>query len=238
MRRVFFLLFLAIHLTCHAHVTIKNRLAHSSPGDYVVTEQGGTYSLMLIRSVDEMHLILEEVSVQPSNIDLKKINWKKWVENGAPGAISWSSMVFDLSKSQLTQCYSHLDKQWFFIDDSDYFVKQLFEMPLRPTRDNERKRIGAPPNPGEIDRRRLWKPQLIREGNREKSADFEVMRTKWPADKSKLAGCIFELYLDAKNTTFPFPYWMEVQHPHYTFKIRTLDSGKGMISPMPLLKTK
>lgn len=227
---------MTLMLPIFGQLTLKSRLSSASAGDYIVTEQGGAYSLMLIRSVNPNHLVLEEITVQPANIDIKKIQWKKWVENGAPGAISWSSMVFDLETSKLTQCYSHLEKQWFFIEDSDYFVKQLFEMPLRPTRESERKRIGAPPNPGEIDRRRLWKPQLIREGKKAKTAEFEVLRTKWPADKSKLAGCIFELYLDAENSGFPFPYWMEVQHPHYTFKVRALDSGSDMQSPMPLLQ--
>lgn len=235
MRRLLFLIALLLSVTCFAQVTLKTRLLKSSPGDFVVTEQGGTYSLMLIRSITNRHLLLEEISVAPSKIELSKIDWKKWVENGAPGALSWSSMAFDLEANRLIQCYSHLEKQWFFIEESDYFVKQLFEMPLRPTKESERKRIGAPPNPGEIDRRRLWKPQLVRDGKRDTQAEFEVMRTKWPADKSKLAGCIFELYLDASRA-FPFPYWMEVQHPHYTFKVRTLDSGSGMISPMPLLK--
>lgn len=213
--------------------TIKSKFSKATSGDFIVTQQKGIYSILLIRSVDASHLVLEEISVQPQTIDLKTIQWKKWVANGAPGAVSWSAMAFDLNTGKLTQCYSYLEKQWFFIDESDYFVKQLFEMPLRPTKESERKRIGSPPHPGEIDRRRLWKPRLIREGKQEKSAGFEVLRAKWPADKSKLAGCIFEFYFDVK--AFPFPYWMEVQHPHYTFKIRTLDSGRGMQSPMPLL---
>ncbi len=223
-------------LPIFGQLTLKSRLSIGTAGDYIVTNQGGAYSVMLIRSVNSSYLVIEEITVQTANIDIKKIQWKKWVENGAPGAISWSSMVFDLQKSKLIQCYSHLEKQWFFIEDSDYFVNKLFEIPLRLTRESERKRVGAPPSPGEIDRRRLWKPQLIWEGKKAKNTEFEVLRTKWPADKSKLAGCIFELYLDAENSRFPFPYWMEIQHPHYTLKVRTLDSGSNVQSPMPLLQ--
>lgn len=236
MIRIFALVLLALTLPSFAHLTLKSRLSSAHSGDYIVTEQGGTYSLILIRSISHSYLVLEEITVQPSNIDIKKISWNTWVKNGAPGAISWSSMVFDLETNVLSQCYSHLEKQWFFIEESDYYLKKLLEMPLRPTRESERKRIGLSPNPGEIDRRRLWKPQLIRNGKKVKTAEFEVVRTKWPADKTKLAGCIFELYLDAENRSFPFPFWMEVQHPHYTFKIRAIDSGSGLQSPMPLLE--
>lgn len=89
--------------------------------------------------------------------------------------------------------------------------------------------------PGEIDRRKLWRPQLIRMGKKEKKAQFEVIRSTWPSDKTQLAGCVLELYLDAKNPHFPFPYWMEIQSPHYTLKVRAIDSGTGIFSPMPLL---
>ncbi len=115
-------------------------------------------------------------------------------------------------------------------------MNQLLTLPFRPSRDNERKRVGPPPMPGEIDRRKLWKPQRILEGKKTKMTEYEVLRTKWPSDKTRLAGCIIEVYLDVNQPNFPFPYWMEIQSPHYTFKLNTVDSGRGIQSPMRPLK--
>lgn len=232
----FVFIFLLIPSFFFADVTIKDRLLKANPGDYLVTEQGGSYSLLLLRLIDPPYLTVEEIAIDRSNIDLKKISWKNWIENKAPGATSWTAFSLDLEKNTLSRSYSFLENQWLFIEKSDYFFKELLSLPFRPTRDNERKKIGPTPMPGEIDRRKFWKPQLIRDGKKHKKCEYEVMRAKWPADKTQLAGCIFEFYLDVEQPTFPFPYWMEVQHPHYTFKIRAIDSGSGIQSPMKLLK--
>ncbi len=229
------LLFLLLSTFAYSDIRLKERLVKANAGDFIVTTQGSHYSLLLIRSLVDSNLILEEITTDQSKIDLKKIDWKKWVENKAPGVLSWTSFVIDLKKESLSQCYSYTERQWLFIEKSDYYFNKLLNLPFRPSRDNERKRIGPPPMQGEIDRRKLWKPQLIRNGKKIKKTEYEVLRMKWPADKTHLAGCIVELYLDAASPNFPFPYWMEVQHPHFTFKIRTIDSGFGIISPMPLL---
>ncbi|NGX46837.1 MAG: hypothetical protein K1000chlam3_00203 [Chlamydiae bacterium] len=234
MRKLF--LFLILSSFCFANVTIKDRLLKATPGDFIITEQGKSYSLLLVRSIEPPHLTLEEIIVDQSNIDLKKINWKNWIENRAPGADSWTAFALDIEKNTLVRSYSFLENQWLFIEKSDYFFGKLLSLSFQPTRDNERKKIGPAPMPGEIDRRKFWKPQLVREGKKHKKCEYEVLRAKWPSDKTQLAGCIFELYLDVQESTFPFPYWMEVQHPHYTFKIRAIDSGSGIQSPMKLLK--
>lgn len=215
--------------------TLKSRLTKANEGDFVVTAQGNIYSLLLIRSIEKERLVLEEVTIDQDLVDLKKVNWHQWIEKKAPGALSWNSYGIDLENNVLSQCFSHFQKQWIFIEKSDYYFAKLLTMDLRPTKDIERKKIGPAPMPGEIDRRKFWKPQMIREGKKISKPLYEVVRTKWPDDKTKLAGCIFELYLDADNTQFPFPYWMEVQHPHYTFKIRAVDSGRGICSPIPKL---
>lgn len=216
--------------------SLKNRLKSGQNGDYIVTVQGSLYSLLFVRFNGNSRVILEEIMVEKNQINLKKIDWKKWVENKAPGASSWLSLTLDLEKNTLAQCFSYLDKQWIFIEKSDYLLGTLLTLNLRATRENERKRIGPAPMAGEIDRRKLWKPQLFRLGKKMKQPNFEVLRASWPADKSRLAGCVLELYLDADDPAFPFPHWLEVQSPHYTFKLRAIDSGTGIISPMPLLK--
>lgn len=235
MRKAIFLFFFLPYL-CFADVTIKDRLTKASVGDFIVTEQGRNYSLLLVRHIDSSRMTLEEITVDKSNINLEKISWKSWVENKAPGAISWTGFILDLEKNTLLKGFSFLENQWLFIENSDYFFTNLLSLPFRPSKDNERKKIGPPPASGEIDRRKFWKPQLVREGKKAKSCEYEVLRSKWPADKTQLAGCIIEVYLDVEQPSFPFPYWLEVQHPHFIFKVHTIDSGIGIQSPAKLLK--
>lgn len=230
------LFFVFILTTLNAGPTLKSRLVKANKGDFIVTAQGSVYSLLLVREINNKSITLEEIDVEQNKIDLKKINWIEWVENKAPNATSWLRLTIDLEQNNIQECFSYTQKQWLFIEKSDYLFANLLTLPLIPTKDHERKRIGPAPNPGEIDRRKLWLPQVIRSGEKIKDPHFEVVRTKWPQDKTRLAGCIFELYLDAENQNFPFPYWMEVQHPHFTFKVRTIDSGSGLESPMILSK--
>jgi len=231
---IFFILILTTISSVEA--SLKNRLTKGNVGDYVVTEQGSHYSLLFVRKNTERWLVLEEIMINKSQVNLKKFDWKKWVNERAPGATSWLSLTIDLEKNTLAQCFSYLEKQWLFIEKSDYLLANLLTLHLRPTKEKDRKRVGPAPFPGEVDRRKVWIPPLVRDGKKIKKPQFEVVRTTWPSDKTRLAGCILELYLDKGNPDFPFPYWMEVQSPHYTFKIRAIDSGTQISSPMPLLK--
>lgn len=235
-KKLIILFFIFIHTLLSANPTLKSRLLKANKGDFVVTAQGSVYSLLMVRDISKQEITLEEIDIEQTNIDLKKIKWQDWVNNKAPGSTSWMTMTIDLENNNIRECFSYTQKQWLFIEKSDYLFANLLSLPLRATKDHERKKIGPAPSPGEIDRRKLWHPQVIRSGKKIKDPHFEVLRTKWPQDKTRLAGCIFELYLDAENPSFPFPYWMEVQHPHFTFKVRTIDSGSGLQSPMPPLK--
>lgn len=225
-------IFVFISTFAHAKQTLKQRLLNGTEGDFIVTTQGGNYSLLLVRKITPTHLVLEEISVLEKNIDLEKISWREWIKNEAPKAASWVALSIDLEKNTMTQCYSYLQKQWLFLEKSDYLFGQLLLLDLNPTKEVERKRIGPVPPPGEPDRRKLWVPQFIRDGKKITTSKIEVLRAVWPNDKTRLAGCVIELYLDP---SFPFPYWIEVQSSIYTFKMRVVDSGNGLISPMPLL---
>lgn len=230
---LFFVLFCFISIFAHASMTLKQRLLKGNEGDFIVTSQGGSYSILLVRKIASNRLILEEISAPENSINIEKISWREWVKNNAPGAASWIALTIDLEKNTITQCYSHLQRQWLFLEKSDYLFGQLLLLDLSPTKERERKRIGPTPSAGEEDRRKLWMPQLIRDGKKITPSKVEVLRAVWPSDKTRLAGCIIELYLDP---SFPFPYWIEVQSSIYTFKMRTVDSGSGLNSPMPLLQ--
>jgi hypothetical protein len=96
--RILLFLFLLFSSFAYSNLTLKDRLIQAQAGDYIVSDQGGTYSLILIRYVDEDQLILEEIAVEQKAINLKKTTWKNWIENRAPGALSWVTLVIDLKK--------------------------------------------------------------------------------------------------------------------------------------------
>ncbi len=236
--KIFLTLFLALFLATGygaSTSSLKERLLKGKPGDFVVTAQGSNYSVLTIRENTGGRLALEEITIPQANIESAKTSWKEWVAKCAPGHTAWMGYSFDMENNTLRQCYSYSQRQWIFIEKSDYLLAQILTLNLKPTRERDRKRIGPPPFAGEADRRKLWLPQMMTNGKKVDRPRFEIVRATWPSDKSRLAGCILELYFDGKRTDFPFPLWLEVQSPHYTFKMRAIDSGEGLQSPMPLL---
>lgn len=225
MKRCLFFILLFFSLQLGAATTLKDKLIQAKVGDYVVTSQGNHYSMLIVKSVIPTEFVLEEITIPTSSIDPKKTIWKEWAKKRAPGHTAWISYTFDLEKNTLTRCFSITQKQNLFIDPSDQILAKLIALPLKPTLETERKRIGPPPMEGETDRRKFWLPPLVRAGQKMKEAHFEIVKTRWPDDKSRMAGCDVELYLDADHPEFPFPYWIEIQGSHYTYKMQTIDSG-------------
>lgn len=155
---------------------------------------------------------------------MEKVGFQK-----APGHTSWTLYEIDQRSGQLVECFSYSKNGWLYLDASEQFLTRLLTLPLHPVPQQERKKIGPQPLNGEGDHRSLWTPTLVIEGKKVAKPIFEVVKTQWPDDGSRLALCSIELYFDKG---FPLPYWLEVHSPHYTFKVRTIDSGHTLVSPM------
>lgn len=211
-----------------AVLTLEQRLASAKAGDFIVTAQEGNYSLLSIQTINTETLLLEEIAVPELQIDLKKIDWKAWVAKKAPGHTSWTLYEINRQNGKLVECFSYSKNGWLYLDESQQFLTQLLTLPLSLIADKDRKKIGPPPLEGE-DRRALWNPPLIIEGEKVAKPLFEVVKAQWPKDSTQLSQCFIELYF--AKTASPFPYWLEVQSPHYTFKMRAIDSGHGLLSP-------
>ncbi len=209
---------------------MKEKIKGGKPGDYIVTEQSGTISVLFIRALKENILTLEEISAPADKIKPSKISWQDWINKGAPLASAWTLYELDVNEGKLQKCYSFLQKKWIRLDDSEYFFGKLITLPLTKVQNAERKKIGAAPLKGEEDVRSPWNPPHFVNGQKKEKPTFEAFKTHWPKDKTDLSECALELYFDEKNKTFPFPYWLEVKGGHYTFKMRTLDSGSGLTS--------
>lgn len=233
MRLILFFISLIAPLSFFAQeLTLQQKFTEAQAGDYIVTAQEGNYSLLFIRSITADILLLEEIAVPQTQIELKTIDWKHWVKAKAPGHTSWTLYEIDRSSGALIECFSYSKNGWLYLDQSEQFLAQLFKLPLKAMPPADRKKIGPPPSAGETDSRALWNPPAVFEGKKIPKASFDVMQTRWPDDGSRLSLCFVELYFSQQQSTFPFPYWLEVHSPHYAFKMRTIDSGHSLVSPM------
>ncbi|MES2122070.1 MAG: hypothetical protein V4492_04740 [Chlamydiota bacterium] len=232
MRLLLFIFFLLgwIYPQMHSHASplFLERFENASPGDFVVTLQEGNYSLLLIRSLTEGRLLLEEVSIPKRLVDPKRVQWQQWLDKKAPGHTSWTLYEVDQRTGQLLECYSFSKKGWLYINEAEQFLSKLFSLPLEKVPNQERKRIGSTPSDGELDHRPLWNPPITIAGKKLGRPELEVFKTRWPKDDSLLSLCAIELYFHKH----PFPYWLEIKSPHYSFKMRTIDSGHGLKSPI------
>ena len=207
----------------------KYQSAHA--GDFIVTELDNTYSLLFIREMTAEHLLLEEIAVPANQIDLDSITWDNWVKDKAPGHTSWTLYEIDPSTGNLIEAFSYSKKGWLYLDQTQQFLSQLLSLPLIQLNPDERKKIGLQPSSQEEDHRALWNPPVIINGKKLHKPQCEAWRGTWPEDGTPMGRCPIELYFLSSDPSFPFPYWVEVKSPHYAFKMRTVDSGKGMTSP-------
>ncbi|MGH2612978.1 MAG: hypothetical protein ACRDFB_08015, partial [Rhabdochlamydiaceae bacterium] len=120
---------------------------------------------------------------------------------------------------------------WLPPQDTQHFLPKLLSLSLQKTPQEHRKRIGPPPESGEEDRRSIWNPSVVVEGQKLDKAAITAWKAKWPKDGSIISDCEIELYFSSQ----PFPIWIEVKSPHYKVSLRTVDSGHIMSSPKPLV---
>lgn len=213
---------------------LQEKFRHASPGEYIVTVYENTCSLLILRSLSSDILILEEISVPLSQLNLKTIKWSAWLSQKAPGHTAWTLYEIDLKKGQVIECFSYSKNGWIYLENQEQFFAKLLTLPFLSVSDSEKKKIGPSPAAGETDHRKIWNPPLVIEGKKIDKPSFDVLRTRWPDDSSPLALCHIDLYFDASHPHFPFPYWIEVQSPHYAFKMRSIESGHNLTSPMAL----
>ena len=212
-----------------ASMTLKEKFQTGSPGDYTVTLQNKTYSLLILREINGSKVQFEEISVPAHRIKLQKFSWRTWLENNAPHHSSWIQFELDLNKEKITESFSITRNAWTTLSDS--FLTQLLSLKLSPLAHSDRKKIGPPPPFGENDHRKEWLPPQYIEGKRVKNAQFSVFQARWPKDESELSNCLIDLYFDTNQTSFPFPFWIQLSDGKGTYKIRVIDSGKELQSP-------
>lgn len=209
--------------------SIKDRLIHAGEGDYFVLKSGKMTSIIRVVSLEERILTLEEISA-PAN-HLQKISWQDWIDRKAPGHTSWVLYEIDLNTDELIEAFS-LSKGCFLQLNDTHFLLTLLKSPLQSVPKEDRKKIGPPPQQGEIDIRADWQPPKIVNGKKASSPKFSVYQMKWPADHTELSGKVIQLYFE-KSREFFFPFWVEVLSDHLTLPLKVIDCGHDLCSLAP-----
>jgi hypothetical protein len=209
---------------------LQDRIGRASSGDYLVVEGGKVITVLSIRSVTPASLVLEEVSIPSENLKKRPASWSEWIKAKAPGHTSWSMIELDRASGEILECYSFTRASWVQLSSKESLLATLMSLPLELVPREKRRKIGPPPQPGEIDTRKIWEPPALFEGKKQEGIRFDVYETTWPQDPSPLSGNTVVLYFDREGK-FPLPFWIQVETAHANVALRTIDTGKNFPSP-------
>ncbi len=225
MRLVFSVL---LFLICSGF-SLREKLETAATGDFIVTHQNKTYTLLLVRAISEGRIVLEEISIPQAERKKQSLSWREWVAKNAPLHSSWLAFEIDLGTGHILQCYSYDENSWIDIPRDESFFSTLLQLPLSVLPNDRRKRLGPSPMQGEADLRSLWIPPLVVDGKELEKKDFDVFEARWPDDQTELSSKRLELYFDRMNLS-AFPFWMEVDAGHLSLILRGIDMGKNLTS--------
>jgi len=209
---------------------LKDNLRSAKPGDYIVTAQSKSFTVLHIYEKNGDTLTVEEISAPSVKLRLPTGSWKEWVLNGAPQHTSWVRYDIDLPTGIVKRFCTFSRNGWFETGQGDNFMSTLLNLRLEPIPLKERKRVGPPPSDGTPEWRSYWQPKMIFEGHEIKNVTFNALRTRWPKDGSDLSGKTIEIYIPEENDKYPsyFPYWLQINGMVGKAKIRIIDSGSNL----------
>lgn len=232
-----FIFLILIFTNLDAEIYLKDNLKKAKKGDFIVTSQSKSYTLLHIYDKKEDQLTLEEISIPATQLCLPNHSWKAWVQNGALHHTSWVMFTIDLQTGVIQKFYSFSKGGWHQKADADSFLSTLLNLRLEKIPDIDRKKVGLAPLDGRPDRRAFWQPRLIFDGQIQTGVSFDAWQTRWPKDTTELSGRFIEIYTPEANTHYPayFPYWLQISGAIGKAKVRIIDSGTDLVSPRPPL---
>ena len=239
-RTLFLLLFALLPFSAHLfaeenEIFLRDNLKRAQKGDFIVTAQGKSYTLFhIFDKKNDNTLTIEEITIPISKVKLKNFSWRQWVYNRAPGNTAHLTYIINLTTGQISDFFSFTKNEWCTIPQSENFLSTLLNLRLYRVPKNERRKIGHPPPPGIINLRRFWQPQMTVDGHHIEGVAFDAWTTKWPKDNSELSGKTIEVYVPEDNEKYPsyFPYWLQISGLIGKAKVRIIDSGTGLVSPV------
>lgn len=212
---------------------LRENLQRAQKGDYIVTAQSKSYTLLHISEKLEGSLIVEEVTIPLNKVNVNNFSWSEWMRQGAPCNTAWVMYDINLSTGQMNGFFSFTKNEWYDVSKADNFLSTLLNLRLNLVPESERRKIGPRPMSGTPDNRRLWQPQMVVDGTVIPGVAFAAWRTLWPKDGSQLSGKAIEVFVPEENQKYPsyFPYWLQISGFIGKAKVRIIDSGTGLVSP-------
>lgn len=233
---LFFLIAAPFFAAAQETIVLRDNLKKAVVGDFIVVAQDKSYALLHINSRLQNKIVVEEIAITAERFAKLKMGWKRWVESGAPGSSNWVMYIIDLNSGNISDYYSVMRKNWCAVSQSDIFLSKLLTLRFLPVDTAERKRVGPPPpSDTPFDRRPLWQPKMIFEGEEIAGVKFDLWRTVWPKDNSQLSGKQIEVFIPQENGRFPsyFPYWLQISGFIGKAKLRIIDGGRNLSSLPP-----
>ncbi len=188
-------------------------------------------SVLTIRSLSPDRIYLEEISAPIKQISPYPPSWIEWVKKRAPGHTSWVLLAFDLRSGEVTDCYSFSKHSHVAVSSKESLLATLLKVPLTEVSLQERKKIGPPPEKGEMDIRKIWTPPFTFEGKKIGKGECSAFQTKWPQDGTEWGGYQITFYFDQEKRTM-LPIWIEIEGSHGAIHFREIDAGTNLLSPM------
>lgn len=214
-------------------MSLKDNLMRARVGDYIVAYLNKNYILLHIFSKELPFLTIEEITIPASRINAST-SWKKWMTEGAPGHTNWILYRVNANSGEMKESYSISQQAWLNLSQGNHFLPTLLNIHLTYLPKEERKRIGSASEIGP-DRRAIWQPKMVVEGQVVKDVSFSAWRTRWPNDNSQLSGKMIDVYVPEENEKYPsyFPYWLQIRGTAGSkATIHIIDSGSHLISPI------
>lgn len=219
---------------------LRENFAKARAGDYLVTAQGTTFTVLHIRDKIGNNLVMEEISAPLNRIPKNRYSWRQWIEAGAPGHTSWMIYDLDIQSGYMKEAFSYTKNCWFNIPEADNFLSKLLNLDFAVITLENRKRVGPTTRDASGNYLRgVWNPRMVVDGQEIQNVKFSAWKTRWPNDGSELSGKMIEVYIPEESDLYPsyFPYWLQISGMIGKAKVRVVDSGSGLVSPKPLLKS-
>ncbi|MBA3239277.1 MAG: hypothetical protein H0T62_13155 [Parachlamydiaceae bacterium] len=215
---------------------LRDNLGRAQPGDFIVTAQGKNYSLLHIQYKDSNQLTIEEISIPAAKVPRQNFLWRTWASQGFAGNSSRVLYTVDLANGQLKNFFSFTRGSWYEMSAQNNFFPTLLNLRFNYISEKQRRRIGVCLVQTKQDKRPFWQPKMVVEGNEIQGVDFDAWKAQWPKDGTDLSGKTIEVYLPKKGMNYPsyFPYWLQISGLVGSAKVRIIDSGSGLTTPLSL----
>lgn len=234
MKNIFFsfLVCLLFCSTTNASDTLylRDNLRRAEKGDFIVTHQGKSYSLIRVYDKSNRNIAIEEITIPSCKVPRGKFSWRNWVSQGAPDSSSRVVYHIDLSNAEIEGRFCLTRSGWYEAKERDNFLSTLLNLQLELIPSKQRRRVGLIGTPGISDKRPAWQPKVIVDGQAVEGVPLDAWKTTWPKDGSELSGREIEAYVPAENSLYPsyFPYWLQINGMIGSAKIRIVDSGRNL----------